>query len=127
MSLNPQKETNLKRVNNFLGSNILKFAGSVILAIYFAGVWVERMDNLPKEIASELIKQIDDIKNKQSSHELSDKYEKQIINNSIDNLMVMINDVKDDINTPRQKAEFIRPTTPELPEPESRMFKKKVR
>lgn len=127
MSLNPQEETNLKRVNNFLGSNILKFAGSVILATYLIGVWTERLEQLPKEIATELIKQIDDVKSKQDAHELSDKYDKQIINNRIDNVVLMVNEIKQDLKTNRQKAEFIRPTTPELPEPESRIFKKKVR
>ena len=106
MSLNPGEETNLKRINSFLGSNILKFAGSVILAIYLVGVWTERMEQLPKDIASELIKQIDDIKSKQESHELSDKYEKQIINTRIDNIISMVNELKSN----RQRSEFIRPS-----------------
>jgi len=119
------------KIEKFVTRPIFKTALWLISAIFLAGVWVDKweykMEQMPKEIASELIKQLGDLKEKQSSHELSDKYEKQIINNRIDNLLVMINDVKEDINTSRQKAEFIRPNTPELPEPESRIFKKKVR
>jgi hypothetical protein len=119
------------KIEKFVTRPIFKTALWLISAIFLAGVWVDKweykMEQMPKEIASELIKQLGELKEKQSSHELSDKYEKQIINNRIDNLLVMINDVKEDINTSRQKAEFIRPTTPELPEPESRIFKKKVR
>ena len=124
-------ENSLDKIEKFVTRPIFKTALWLISAIFLAGVWVDKweykMEQMPKEIASELIKQLGELKEKQSSHELSDKYEKQIINNRIDNLLVMINDVKEDINTSRQKAEFIRPTTPELPEPESRIFKKKVR
>lgn len=102
MSLNPEEETNLKRFDSFLGSNILKFSASVLLAIYALGKWTDRMEQLPKDIASELIKQIDDVKSKQEAHELSDKYEKQILNTRIDNVIAVVNELKSN----RQRADL---------------------
>jgi len=56
---------------------------------------------------------------------LSDKFEKQIMSNEIAILRAEIKEVKSDLNTAKQKSEFVRPSQIEVPEPETREIKKK--
>jgi peptidoglycan hydrolase CwlO-like protein len=117
-----------QKLEKFLGSNIAKTLVSVVVIIFTAGVVYEKIsysiENMPKEIAEELIKQITDaekkidaVDKKVDEHVLVDHVQKEGIKDALFELKQRLKDVEN-----RQSGyanrEFVRPSGVEIPEPE---------
>lgn len=93
---------------------VIKLITAVVVA---SSIWF-RMEQKFDQNSERILKKIDE-------HMLSDKFEKQIMSNEIAILRAEIKEVKSDLNTAKQKSEFVRPSQIEVPEPETREIKKK--
>lgn len=103
----------LTKIEQLIERPLFKAGTWLIAALFFGGIafnkWEYKMSQMPKEIASELIKQLSEIKEKQSEHIIVDLYEKKIINSRIDNITAELKELKDDLKNRRQISEFVRP------------------
>lgn len=109
--------TNISKIEEFLSSHLVKAVITLVTIVFMAGAFYtkiqDRLAEMPKEIASEILVQLNGIERKVDSHIISEGYEIKILKSQVIELNKYVDDIRYDIQY-RIKQEGVKPDEVEI-------------